>query len=78
MAVSSGGDKRPKTKTNKGVEAFSPGGKNPELIDNTLSWEKNKPPFSCQIVVKNNGLIISTRPRVKCYLNFIKTTCRNI
>jgi hypothetical protein len=32
----SGGDKRPKTKTNNGIERFSPRGKNPELIDNIL------------------------------------------
>jgi hypothetical protein len=35
-SVGSGGDKRPKTKTNNGIEGFSPRGKNPELIDNIL------------------------------------------
>jgi len=29
-------------------------------------------------MVKKNGLIIETRPLSKCYLNFIKTTCKNI
>jgi multidrug resistance efflux pump len=36
VAIASGGDKRPKTKTNNGIEGFSPRGKNPELIDNIL------------------------------------------
>jgi hypothetical protein len=47
--------------------------KNQELIDNTLSWEKNRHPSSRQIVIKNNGLIISTRPRLKMLPQFYQS-----
>jgi hypothetical protein len=47
--------------------------KNQELIENTLSWEKNRHPFSRQIVIKNNGLIISTRPRLKMLPQFYQS-----
>ena len=46
---------------------------NQELIDNRLSSQKNQARFSHQIVIKKNGLIVSTRPSSKMLPQFYQS-----